>query len=122
MDISNHDYKKLKELEESLWRAETRFDSAYMDTILAQDFFEFGRSGRIYQRNDTLHGASPQEIKAKFPLKNFRVHEISENVVLITYVSEVVYEEIEVANRSSLWVKTSNGWQLRFHQGTPVVE
>lgn len=109
----------LRELEESLWRPETRFDQAYMDRILAPDFFEFGRSGRRYTREDTLT-TLPHEIDARLPLENFAVHPIDSSVVLVTYVSEVRYEEVEVGNRSSLWSKTDAGWQLRFHQGTPV--
>jgi hypothetical protein len=114
------DYEKLKELEESLWRAETRFDQEYMNRILAPDFFEFGRSGRVYKRDESL-GAPSQEIKAKFPLKNFNVQMIDTNVALVTYVSEVDYDPVEMGNRSSIWLKTSTGWQLKFHQGTPIV-
>jgi hypothetical protein len=109
----------LRELEESLWRSKTRFNQAYMERILAPDFFEFGRSGRIYTREDTL-AAPPHEINARLPLENFAVHPIDSNVVLVTYVSEVRYEEVDVGNRSSLWSRTDAGWQLRFHQGTPV--
>jgi hypothetical protein len=67
-----------------------------------------------------VFGARPQVINAKFPLKNFKVEMIAENVALVTYISEVTYEKVEVGNRSSIWIKTPNGWQLRFHQGTPV--
>ena len=37
-------------LEEDLWREETRFDRAYMETLFAADFWEMGRcmsEGRI---------------------------------------------------------------------------
>ena len=43
--------QELRGLEESLWRAETRFDRKYMDAVLAPDFAEFGRSGRRYDRD-----------------------------------------------------------------------
>lgn len=120
MELSSADHEKLKELEESLWRSETRFDQEYMNKVLAPDFFEFGRSGRIYQRVDTL-GAPAQEIIAKLPLKNFTVRLIDNNVVQVTYISEVTDDGvIEVGNRSSIWSKAGTGWQLRFHQGTPI--
>ena len=45
---------ELIELEHALWRAETRFDDEFMERILADDFGEFGRSGRVYARADTL--------------------------------------------------------------------
>lgn len=119
MSISAADKRKLRQLEESLWRRETRFDPKYMERVLTPDFFEFGRSGRIYKREDTL--SHPDEaIEAELPLKNFEIHEINTNVALVTYVSRVMYEELEIGNRSSIWVKGSTGWRMRFHQGTPV--
>lgn len=114
------DFKKLKKLEESLWIAETRFDKDYMNRVLAEDFFEFGRSGRIYTRKEIIDFPT-QEINARIPLKDFQIRKITEDVALVTYISELLYDELEVANRSSLWIKTSDSWQLKFHQGTPVI-
>lgn len=110
---------ELKRLEESLWKRETRFDKTYMRSIISEDFFEFGRSGKIYTIDTTL-SAPDQEINAVLPLKEFTIHEIDENVVLLTYISEAQYDVLEVSNRSSLWLKTENGWKLKFHQGTPT--
>ncbi|MDA0910750.1 MAG: GNAT family N-acetyltransferase [Proteobacteria bacterium] len=110
--------KKLQILEESLWIEKTRFDLAYMDSILDAQFFEYGRSGSVYTREDTL--AHPyQQIKAKMPLENFQVHDVSETVKQVTYVSEVGNAELR-ANRSSIWVRNSDEWKLVFHQGTPI--
>ena len=120
MEISKIDFEKLKELEESLWLSETRFDYEYMDKVLASDFFEFGRSGRTYKREETLSGSRPQTINIKFPLRNFSIALIDTNVALVTYISEVMYEEMEVANRSSIWLKNADGWKIKFHQGTPT--
>ena len=120
MALGKNDIEKLYELEESLWKSETRFNEEYMRTIMAKDFFEFGRSGKIYSIDESLT-ASYQEIGAKLPLKDFAIHEIDEKVVLITYISEVQYGEIEIGNRSSLWLKNEDGWKLKFHQGTPTI-
>ena len=54
------------------------------------------------------------------PLKKYFVTEITEDGCLVTYISEVQHEELEVANRSSIWHKTPSGWKLRIHQGTPA--
>lgn len=117
MQVNNEDFEKLKQLEESLWTAETRFDKKYMNSILSPSFFEFGRSGKIYKRDETL-SAPFSKINARLPLKDFKVHVIANDVSLVTYISEVHCEELEVGNRSSLWLKTPTGWQLQFHQGT----
>ena len=120
IEINAEDFNKLKELEESLWLSETRFSQEYMNRLLSFDFFEFGLSGRIYHREETL-SVPFQEIKARIPLKDFSVHVVDTNVFLVTYVSEVMYDRLEMGNRSSLWLKTPAGWKLRFHQGTPIV-
>ena len=113
------DYKKLQELEESLWLPDTRFDHKYMDSILSPDFIEFGRSGHIYSRAESL-AAHPQEIHIKLPLTNLHIHAIDDHIALITYISEVTCDTLEIANRSSLWLRSPEGWRLRFHQGTPA--
>jgi hypothetical protein len=118
MQICDEECEILRKLEESLWTTKTRFDLEYMHRILSPGFFEFGRSGRIYKREDTLAVPS-QEIHAS--LENFAFHPIAEGVILITYLSKVKYEEVEIGNRSSIWCKNDGEWQLRFHQGTPAI-
>jgi hypothetical protein len=118
LEPSTQDRAALIALEESLWRAETRFDLDYMERTLAPDFFEFGRSGRAYTRAQVL--GVPFEPFDAF-LNNFDVRLIDTNVALVTYVSEVVYGNAkEIGNRSSLWTRDKGRWQIRFHQGTPT--
>ncbi len=119
MEINKQDYQELLKLEQSLWISETRFDQEYMNNLLTPDFFEFGRSGKIYNREQIL-SPRPQPINAAFPLKNFKVELITPEVAQVTYVSEVMYDKLEIGNRSSIWLKTPTGWKLRFHQGTAV--
>ena len=54
MTLSPRDRDTLERLEEELWREETRFDIGRMEQLLAPDFVEFGRSGRVYRREDAL--------------------------------------------------------------------
>ena len=119
--VDPEDLETLRGLEESLWRADTRFNVELMQTVFAEDFFEFGRSGRIYARADLLFdSAEKREIPAALPLKDFRVRHLSNDIVQVTYVSEVKRDDsMERANRSSIWSRLSDSWVLRFHQGTP---
>ena len=120
--IAPMDVDELRKLEESLWIAQTRFDQAYLDQILSPEFIEFGRSGKVYSREETLSSAY-HDIRCTLPLKNFTAHLIDANVYLVTYISESTSDgEMLAANRSSIWIKTPRGWQLRFHQGTPVFQ
>ena len=120
MKLSAEELQALRVLEEGLWRGEIRFDEERMEEVLAPDFFEFGRSGRIYSREDTL-GIPRQEIPATLPLVDFKARLLSDNVAQVTYTSIVHYEHGEErALRSSIWFRTDSGWKLRFHQGTAV--
>jgi hypothetical protein len=115
---------ELYALEESLWRPETRFDRAYMDAILAAGAFEFGRSGRSYDRVGLLpeDGAHESEIDIDLPLSDFAVRYLSDTVALVTYLSVVRYDDVQVSHRSSVWVSSDGRWQLAFHQGTPAAQ
>ena len=112
----------LRKLEEDLWRTETRFDNAVMEGIFASDFFEFGQSGRTYARAEMFFEPGTfRTIEATFPLPDFHARHLSDDIVQVTYVSEVVHDRKTVrANRSSIWSRVPGGWALRFHQGTPI--
>lgn len=110
---------ELLELESALWKSETRYNLEFQERTFAPDFFEFGRSGRRYTRSELIR-TSTSPIRARFPLQEFNVAHIEANTYLVTYVSEALFETLERANRCSLWTKTDKGWQLRFHQGTPL--
>ncbi len=120
--LTQQDLEEIQYLEESLWRVETRYDSQFMDRILSSDFFEFGRSGRCYSRAQMFaEEGSFDEIAATLPLPEFCARYLSDDVVQVTYISEIIQDGVTVyGNRSSIWSRFNETWQLRFHQGTPV--
>ena len=119
MKLSDSDFLKLKQLEEELWLAETRFNRQYMEKIFASDLFEYGRSGRIHSRAKLL-SAEGEEIKARLPLEDLAIRLITESVAQVTYNSYVDFDwVVESARRSSIWSFENGEWKLRFHQGTP---
>ena len=62
-----------------------------------------------------------QEINAVLPLIDFKVRLLDANIAQTTYISVVTYDEVEERGlRSSIWSRSPTGWQLRFHQGTPI--
>lgn len=93
-----------------------------MDRVFAPDFFEFGRSGRRYDCAEMLLGPQDrQEIDAT--LHNLDLRQLSQDLVLVTYQSEVRSPDGPIwGNRASIWDGSSGAWQLRFHQGTPIPE
>ena len=115
MELSESDYLKLKQLEESLWRGESRFDRTCMERVFSTDLFELGRSGRIYTLENLL-SATGVEIADRLPLEDLLIRLNDIKVAQITYNSHVEYNGvIEKARRSSIWSFKSGRWQLRFH-------
>ena len=122
INLSEKEFNELRILEEELWIAETRFDREYMEEIMASDFFEFGRSGRIHSREATLSHEGGQ-IDAVIPLQNLSIRLLTEEVAQVTYNSEVTFDGVvEKGRRSSIWSKSGEKWKLRFHQGTEFVD
>jgi hypothetical protein len=120
-NLSEEDLAELTRLEESMWREATRFDLTFQETRFAPDFTEFGRSGRVYSRQDMVL-TDAQPIQAVLPLSNLRFRLLDENIAQVTYNSQVTYDgAVEYGRRSSIWFRTSSGWVMRFHQGTPYV-
>ena len=117
--LSEKDHSTLVRLEENMWREVTRFAPAFMQKALAVDFFEYGRSGKTYTREQIL--AAPRDaIHAVIPLPNLTARLIDENTAQVTYDSAATYDGVvEYAHRSSIWSRTARGWEMRFHQGTP---
>lgn len=117
--LSEEDRAILTRLEEDMWREVTRFDPTFQEQRFAADFFEFGRSGRVYRRDQIIRLDS-QPIHAVLPLPNLAIRLLDENTAQVTYDSQVEYDGIvEYGRRSSIWSRTENGWVMRFHQGTP---
>ena len=113
---------RLRALEESLWRTETRFDRTAMEALFAPDFYEIGRSGRLHSRDACL-AMPPEPIEIVLPLPDFAVRLLTPEVALVTYSSFVTYDGVvQKGRRSSIWSGGETDWRLRFHQGTPFPE
>jgi hypothetical protein len=119
LGLSEEDRAELTRLEEAMWRGDTRFDHGFQQARFAADFFEFGRSGRVYTREQVV-SAQSREIRAVLPMANLAIRLLDQNTAQVTYDSEVTYGEVtEHARRSSIWSRGASGWVMRFHQGTP---
>ncbi|PHM69268.1 DUF4440 domain-containing protein [Xenorhabdus kozodoii] len=115
-------FEVLKNLEVSL-HGKRRNNANWVNVVLHDNFLEISKSGYFYTKKDVLDGLTT-EIKTPFQIfsKDFSMHYLDENMVLLTYQS---YETDQTgtpfnqALRSSIWQLSLTGqWQLRFHQGT----
>ena len=105
-------------LETSLLSAQIRQSCEQLNKLIADDFMEFGSSGKIYNKNDVMESL-PTEDTRKFTISCFEVKELSKDVMLATYKA---VENGAVSLRSSVWRLSDDIWQMVFHQGTIVPE
>lgn len=61
--------QELEELEEGMWRPQTRGGRRWMEAHLAADFVEFGQSGKRYTRTEILD-VEVGEFSAVLPLRD----------------------------------------------------
>jgi hypothetical protein len=110
------------ELKKRLLRQEVRRSPEEVEALLAPDFFEFGRSGSVWTRQQTIDGLAA-EPAMDWSVTDFDARALSETVVLVTYRS--VCRDPGSGNerhslRSSIWLLADGRWQIAFHQGTPT--
>ena len=121
MSLSTEVRAELMQLEEDMWREETRYDPAFQERRFAPDFVEFGRSGRVYAREQAICTES-RPILAELPLPNLSVRLLDTNTAQVTYDSRVSEAgTVQYARRSSIWSRIGGIWVMRFHQGTPYI-
>ena len=133
LEISKASYKtafdvnilldELSALETELHSLDTRLDVSRMEELLHPQFEEFGRSGRKYCRDEALSEFTSGTDCPRVVATGFEVAELGDGVALLTYKSAHRTESGKIHRctlRSSLWLRTDEGWRLRFHQGTPI--
>ncbi|MER2155717.1 MAG: DUF4440 domain-containing protein [Solibacillus sp.] len=104
----------LQQLEESHTGLEVRRSKEKLDAILADEFFEIGSSGYIYDKKECLEtGVVLTEMK----LHNYEIYPLAHDIVLATYFLVDTTRERNTL-RSSIWKLIDGHWQLYFHQGT----
>lgn len=116
---------ELQALEVELHHPGVRCSRERLEQLLHPEFHEVGRSGRIYDRETVVSYLVAQASPPAVASDAFAVLEIDPRAALLTYRSAHIDQGHGLANhalRSSLWLKTSAGWQLRYHQGTPSAE
>jgi hypothetical protein len=111
-----------RDLEEKLLQQEIRNSPSEVATLLHPDFFEFGQSGTVWSRQQTIDRLA-QDRPMESSLTDLSVRPIAADVALVTY--RAVGRDPASGNewhslRSSVWKLTDGRWQVIFHQGTPT--
>ena len=116
----------LKALEQSLLDVDVRSDTERVSALLADDFMEFGSSGRVWTREMTtaaLALETPDGVTTRI-VSDLSVRPLADGVALVTYtVTRQSPNAPDVRTlRSSIWRNADNAWRMVFHQGTVVPE
>jgi hypothetical protein len=85
-----------------------------LKSLIADDFIEYGKNGHVYDQKDIFAWLDSNP-KRKIQAFNFNLKFLSDNIALLTYISEELDNKV---NRTSIWIKRNNQWQMTFHQGT----
>ena len=113
---------ELERLELLLMDPAVRRDRERVAQLLAEDFLEFGSSGRVWTRAMTLELLSTERYAAPV-VECFACRMLGREVALVTYRavrSNEATGERTVTLRSSIWTRISGDWKMQFHQGTPA--
>lgn len=117
-DLRDRDLQLVLEGERSLLDPRVRRSVELVGRLLHPDFFEFGASGRKWNRRDMVAALVAEGSSDDMPVTTVSdlaaVH-LADGVVLVTYLTQDVERRVL---RSSLWRRTATGWRLYFHQGT----
>ena len=104
--------KLIEALEQSLLDPYVRQSIGQLNKLIADDFLEFGSSGKVYNKQDCI---KPDDTPRKFVLSDFKIKELSKDVTLATYKTT---EDGIASLRSSIWKRCGDEWKMIFHQGT----
>lgn len=109
--------EQLLQLEENLLQPEIRASKNKLAKLLAEDFFEFGSSGKVLYKDENISEMTLGEVQMQ--LTDFEIHPMSDEVILTTYR---IYNELTGHHslRSSLWKLVDGRWKMHFHQGTKI--
>ena len=102
-------------------RPELGVSRADFERMTASEFWEVGASGQRYSREYVL-----EELEKRWSVphedtwetSDFRCQRVADDVYLLTY--SLLQNRERLTRRSTIWQRTSAGWQIVFHQGTIV--
>ncbi len=93
-----------------------------VSALLAEEFREFGSSGRIWNKATILEFLTSESPQPAPRIADFTVQCLGPETALATYraVPEQSPNAPQASLRSSLWIRSKHGWQMLFHQGTKI--
>ena len=94
--------------------------SSDLDDLIADDFLEFGASGKQFNKKQVISFLLNDK-PAKKSISKAKVKPLSKNHYLLTYKYLRSANGVKIYSfRSSIWKLERKKWQIIFHQGTPT--
>lgn len=110
-------------LEQEMHLTSTRRNRERMEQLLHPLFYEIGRSGVRYSRQDILEEFDKEAELPPIAVSNPELNLLTYDLVILTYTSNHVAEQAHrFTLRTSVWQREDANWQIRFHQGTAMAE
>ena len=112
---------QLRRLEESLLNPAVRRDGERLQSMLTEDFLEFGSSGKVWTRKSIIELLATEKNFHPPKIEDFHCTMLSDKVALVTYRTlrnDGKSGEYLESLRSSIWTRQDGEWRMRFHQGT----
>ncbi len=119
---------KIVQYEQQLHRLEIRRQKTTIEKLLHADFFEIGRSGKRYDRQQVIDSLLAETAEQNISSDQYALTPTGSGALLLTYrtyVMSTAEGKLHRTLRTSLWVNTAeadDNWQMLFHQGTPVAD
>ncbi len=113
----------LRQLEEQLLQEHVRRSAAAVGHLLADEFVEFGSSGRTWNKEQIIEVLQQDDGGCERSLRDFQTNFLAPGVVLVT--CRVIRKSADERQppveslRSSIWKLIDGRLQMVFHQGTP---
>lgn len=111
---------EIRGLETRLLTGEARASAAELSGLLAEEFCEFGASGRVFDKDAIIRDLGREDAALEYAIEDCAVRLLGVSAALATYRLTVSGAESRTSLRSSIWVRRDDHWQVVFHQGTPV--
>ncbi|MDD7998617.1 MULTISPECIES: DUF4440 domain-containing protein [Kosakonia] len=112
--------------ERQLHQAEIRSQQIAIEKLLHRHFFEIGRSGKRYGRQQVIDSLLAETDQQQIASEEFALTQIESGALLLTYRTfrqSPSGEKTHRTLRTSLWVRNEDDrWQMIFHQGTPEAD
>jgi hypothetical protein len=117
---------ELLKLESNLHKRDVRSSARAVSELLADEFVEFGSSGRIFNKSAIIDALAAESGDLQVFVDDFAVRELAPNLALVTYVvakpSGQPAAMVRTSLRSSIWQMRDGRWQMIFHQGTRIAQ